>query len=147
MVENTDKVRAWLDRYGSNRAALRDFTSGRDAAAYRRFTYDPARAEFVAGTLFYDETLIAFLAFLTVVRGIADHLAPNDGGVAVIHDYAFPDDAETPAAVALGPGGTSRLLVGEEREGAVSAIQPIADAMLADREAPASPEDHLDALR
>lgn len=147
MGENLAKARAWLARYGSNRAALRGFTSTRDAAAFRRFTYDPATTDFVAGTLFYDESLISFVAFLTMVRGIADHLAPGDRGLAVIHDYAFPEDDDVSAALALGPRGTSRLLVGEEREGAVTAFQPIADAMLADHEQPPPPEDQLGNLR
>ena len=113
---------------------MRGLIRGGDGDAFdaRRFTYDARTREFVGGSLFFDEGLVPFLGFLALVRGSEIFLGPDDAGIAVIHDYAFAPEADdaTVAALALGPGQSSRLLTGTERSSAVGAFQSIASAML-----------------
>lgn len=144
---------AWLRlaRWPSAREALRGLIQGADNDAFgaRRITYDTETHEFVGGSLFFDEGLIPFLGFLALVRGSETFLGPHDAGIAVIHDYTFAPEAEdaTVAALALGPGRSSRVLAETEWPSAVGAFQSIANAMLADRETLPPPVDQLDDLR
>lgn len=144
---------AWLRLapWPTAREALRGLIRGGDGEAFdaRRITYDAQTREFKGGSLYFDEGLVPFLAFLALVRGSEDFLGPDDAGVAVIHDYAFaPHDQDaTVCALALGPGRSSRLLAGDERSSAVGAFQDVADALLADPGKLPPPVDHLDDIR
>ena len=92
------------------RAAFRGLFEHCEAANTRHITYDCVEQEFVAGSWMYDENLIAFLAFLTLVRGAEDALGPDGTGVAVIHDYGFsPAEAEATAATFVKNGRPTRL--------------------------------------
>ena len=140
---------AWqrLARWPSVREALRGLIRGGDSDAFetRRLVYDESMREFEGGSFYFDESLVSFIAFLALVRGSEDHLGPDEAGVAAIHDYTFApaaDDA-TAAALSLGPGRSSGLLLGAERVSAVGAFQGIANAMLAD---PAKLPPHVDLL-
>ena len=146
-------VDAWqrLARWPSVREALRGLIRGGDSEAFdaRRFVYDAVTHEFEGGSLFFDEGLISFVAFLALVRGSEDYLGPDEAGVAVIHDYAFAPTADdaTAAALSLGPGRSSWFLAGIERSSAVGAFQSIANAMLTDPGTLPPPVDHLDSLQ
>jgi hypothetical protein len=137
-----------LARWPTVRAAFRGLFEHCEAANTRHITYDCVEQEFVAGSWMYDENLIAFLAFLTLVRGAEDALGPDGTGVAVIHDYVFsPAEAEATAAMRLGPGKASRLLGEDEQASAVAVFQAMMDGILADLEDPPLFVDQLDEIR
>ena len=144
---------AWqrVARCASAREALWALMRGGNSQAFeaRRCTYDAGTREFVAGSLFFDEGLIPFLAFLALARGSEDFLGADGSGVMVIHDYTFaPDDDDaTVAALTLGPGKGSRLMTGSERSSAVGAFQSVANLMLADPNKLPPPVDQLDEIR
>ena len=144
-------ARARTARWGSVREALPGLIRGGSSGAFeaRRITYDPVRCEFDAGSLFFDEGLIPFLAFLALVRGSEDFLGTDGSGIAVIHDYAFApaEDEATVAALTLGPGKSSRLMSEGERSSAVGAFQEVADVMLADPGKLPPPVDQLGEIR
>lgn len=147
LAKRLEECDGTLSGLPTNRAALRALLDTGEAPALRRISYDPQTRDFVAGNLIYDENLIGFLAFLTVARGAAAFLGPEDHGVAVIHNYVFGGETErvTLAALRLGPGGTSSFLSQAERGSAAGAFQSIADEMMSDVEPKAI--DQLDALK
>ena len=149
MAGYTGEARAVLAQCASTRDAFRGLIRESDTAGTRHISYDPAARGFVAGTLFYDENLVALLAFLALTRGSEDFLGPDEAGVVVIHDYVFASDGEgvTVAALALGLGQSSHVLAKDERASAVGAFQGIADAMLSHPDKPPVPVDQLDDLR
>lgn len=144
---------AWqrLARWSTTREALRGLIRGgdREAFAARHIAYDTRTRTFEGGSLFFDEGLIPFLAFLALVRGSEGVLGADEAGVAVIHDYAFAPEAEdaTVAALALGPGRASRLLGDAERSSAVGAFRDIASVMMTVPGTLPPPVDELDDLR
>lgn len=149
VADTLASAQALIAPFPTARAALRGLIQPGEATAARHITYDTATGEFVAGTLFYEEGLVPFLAFLALARGLADVLGPDDTGVVVIHDYVFaPDEEEaTAAALALGPGNTSRVLAEAESAPAVEVFRAVVDAMLADPGTLPPAIDQLDELR
>ena len=144
-----DDAAALVSRWPTVRQALHGLLFGIDAYAARHFSYDESSCEFTAGTLYYEEGLLPFLAFLALARGSEDLFEAEGWGAVVIHDDVFAPDEDdaTAAAVMLGPERFSRVLLGDEPRAVMAIFQSIADLMLADRNTLPPPVDQLDELR
>jgi hypothetical protein len=115
-----------------NRELLHDLITGTaETPELRLSAYDDRGTTFVAGSLTYSESLHDFVVFLAMARGIADHLAPEGYGLAVVHNYLW--GSAVTAAVRMMPSGESRILPESERQNVLPAFQPIADALADDR--------------
>ncbi|MGO4124603.1 hypothetical protein AB4Z01_09380 [Inquilinus sp. YAF38] len=146
LVRTMAECDAILARSATNRQALRGILNAAETPEIRHATYDPGTRDFVAGTLTYSENLNDFIVFLAIARGAAAFLAPDEHGIAVIHNYLWGDEDEqiTQAALRLGPGSASGFMDEAEGRSAGGAFQALADQML-DQARP--PLDELDTLR
>ena len=149
LSEPIAEAKEQLSSCSTVREALRGLLQNDSPDNAIRIAYDPAEGEFIAGALFYDENLVPFIAFLALVRGSEDHLAPSGSGIALIHDFVFASNAveSTVTALAIGPGQTSRLLVGNDRQSAVTTFQGMVDTWLGNADGPPPSVDQLDELR
>lgn len=93
--------------------------------------FDDRGMTFVAGSLTYSENLHDFIVFLAMARGIADHLAPDGHGLAIVHNYLW--GSTVTAALRMMPSGDSHILPESKWHNVVPAFQPIADALAEDR--------------
>jgi hypothetical protein len=137
-----------LRRCRDNRFALKSVLRTAEAPQYKRASYRTETRDFMAGSLTYAENLINFVVFYAIVRGVEEFFAPDDYGVAVLHDFVWgePEEHVTHSAVRLGPGARSGFMHADEMASASGAFQAIADEMLSQDSKP--PEiDELDSLK
>jgi len=130
----------------ANRQVLRDVLKSAETPFLKHVTYDAKTSEFVAGALTYSDNFLDAVVFLTLARGVTDHLGPDGYGIAVIHNYVWGDKDEkiTRAAMRLGPGARSEFMAAAEKASAGGAFQELATEMLNKRQ-PAV--DELESLR
>lgn len=115
-----------------NRELLHDLITGTaETPELRLSAFDDRGTTFVAASLTYSENLRDFIVFLAMSRGIADHLAPEGHGLAIVHNYLW--GSAVTAAVRMMPSGDSHILPEGEWQTVVPAFQPIADALGEDR--------------
>lgn len=115
-----------------NRELLHGLITGTaETPELRLSAFDDRGTTFVAGSLTYSENLHDFIVFLAMARGIADHLAPEGHGLAILHNYLW--GSAVTAAVRMMPSGDSHILPESEWQNVVPAFQPIADALAEDR--------------
>ncbi|WP_271299268.1 hypothetical protein [Sphingomonas sp. CV7422] len=128
-----DEASKDLARFATNAQALLCFFAnlGCDEGLHIA-AYDTTDSHFLAGTLTWSENLGEIIACLTLMRGVADYLAPGERGTAVIHNYIWGGDGRdaTAAALDIGAAGKSRLLPPDAWPGVVAGFQPVVDAML-----------------
>lgn len=116
----------------SNRELLHDLiTETAETPELRLSAFDDRGTTFVAGSLTYSENLHDFIVFLAMARGVADHLAPDGHGLALVHNYLW--GSAVTVAVRMMPSGDSHILPESEWQNVVPAFQPIADALAEDR--------------
>lgn len=149
MARITAECDASLCRCRDNRIALQGIMRTAEAPQYKRASYRADTRDFVAGSLTYAENLINFILFYAIVRGVEGFFAPDESGVAVLHNFVWggPEEQVTHSAVRLGPGARSGFMRADEMASAGGAFLPIAEEMMSQDSKPPAAIDELDSLR
>lgn len=121
----------WLLSAGTNRNFADQMMAHEDLMGY--CIYDPKTGVLNIGAFMLTESVSGIIAFLVWARSISSYLSKDQSALAIVYPYIWGpvDGYPVPAALNIGPGATSRLLVErEEQQSMRRAFQPFVDELL-----------------